>query len=283
MSGDNAEQIEFWNGSTATNWVASEARMDELLAPLSQHVIEQAAVQPGEAVLDIGCGCGGTSVAIAGIAGSGARVLGIDVSAPMLARAMERSLDNAGLAFVEADAALYAFEPEFDLLFSRFGVMFFADPVATFANLRGALKPSGRLCFICWQAMTENPWLAAPMAAASQYLPAAEAPDPRAPGPFSFADPEYLSQVLTEAGFSDVAVDAYPVQMQVGTNLDEAMQFYTQVGPLSGVLATLEPADREGAIAAVAETLAASTSSSGAVTLPGGCWIARARNARTRR
>ena len=161
MSNDNSEQIEFWNGSTATSWVAAEERMDALLAPLSQHVIACASVQPGEAVLDIGCGCGPTSLAMAA---AGARVVGIDVSAPMLARARENGRGNARVEFIEADASSHPFKPEFDLLFSRFGVMFFADPAAAFTNLRDALKPSGRLCFICWQAVAENPWLAAPMA-----------------------------------------------------------------------------------------------------------------------
>ena len=167
MAGDNSDQIEFWNGSTATNWVAAEERMAELLAPLSRHVIERARVRPGEAVLDIGCGCGGTSLAMAG---AGARVLGIDVSGPMLARAREHGRGNDQVEFIEADAASNPFNPEFDLLFSRFGVMFFADPAAAFANLRGGLNPTGRLCFICWQAVSENPWLAAPMAAAPPIL-----------------------------------------------------------------------------------------------------------------
>ena len=274
MSADNSDQIEFWNGSTATNWVADEELMDKLLAPLSRHVIARADIKPDDAVIDIGCGCGGTSMAMAE---AGARVLGIDVSAPMLARAREHADSNDRLEFIEADAQAHAFEAQFDVLFSRFGVMFFADPVAAFANLRTALKPTGRLCFICWQAMSENPWLAAPMAAAQPFLPPppAEAPDPKAPGPFSFADPDHLSGVLTNAGFSDVAVEAYPVEMQLGENLADAMAFYTRVGPLSGALAGMEPVDRDAAVAAVAEALGALDSGSG-IALPGGCWIATA-------
>jgi SAM-dependent methyltransferase len=278
MSADNSEQIEFWNGSTAINWVADEERMDGLLAPLSQHLIERARVQPGEAVIDIGCGCGGTSLALAG---AGARVLGIDISVPMLTRAREHGLGNDQVEFIEADAASHAFKAEFDLLFSRFGVMFFAEPVAAFANLRSALNATGRLCFICWQAVSENPWLALPMGAAQPFLPETDPPDPRAPGPFSFADAEYLSQVLTEAGFSEVAVEAYPVAMRVGADLAEAMEFYTRVGPLSSVLSSLEPASREAAIAAVEQAIASSqpaaSSESAGVTLAGGCWIATAR------
>jgi ubiquinone/menaquinone biosynthesis C-methylase UbiE len=275
MSNDNSQQIEFWNGSTAINWVAAEERMDELLAPLSQHVIKRADIQAGEAAIDIGCGCGGTSRAMAA---AGARVLGIDISTPMLDRAKAQQGTDGQTEFIEADAANYSFDANFDLLFSRFGVMFFADPVAAFANLRSALKPTGRLCFICWQAISENAWLAVPTAAAQPFLPAADAadaPDPLAPGPFSFADPEHLSQVLNDAGFSDVAVEAYPVEMQVGENLAEAMEFYTQVGPLSGVLGSLEPQARESAVAAVEQALISLKTDNG-FALPGGCWIATA-------
>ncbi|MFP6814879.1 MAG: class I SAM-dependent methyltransferase [Pseudomonadales bacterium] len=272
MSGDNSDQIEFWNGSMATNWVAADERMDELLAPLSQLVLQRAGVQRGESILDIGCGCGATSMAMAE---AGAQVLGIDVSAPMLARAVERGRGNDGVKFVEADAASHAFEPKFDLLFSRFGVMFFADPVAAFTNLHSALSPGGRLCFICWQAMTENPWLAAPMGAAQPFLPDTDPPAPSAPGPFSMADAELLSNVLNTAGFSDVAVEAHAVEMRVGSNLEEAMEFYTRLGPLAGVLGDIEPDNRAAALAAVSKILAASETAAG-IALPGGCWIATA-------
>ncbi len=273
---DNAEQIEFWNGATAINWVATEERMDQLLAPLSAHVIDRAAVQSGDTVLDVGCGCGGTSLAMAAL---GAEVLGIDVSQPMLARAKEHGQGNDRVEFIQADASTHEFDRQFDLLFSRFGVMFFADPVAAFANLRDALKPTGHACFICWQAMTENSWLAIPTAAVQPFLPkpeaGAEAPDPRAPGPFSFADADYLRQILTDAGFTEIAIEAHPVEMQVGTNLDEAMEFYTRIGPLSGVLETLDPADRDAARAAIEQVLVGRQTATG-IALPGGCWIVTA-------
>ena len=272
MSGDNSDQIEFWNGSTATNWAAADQRMDELLAPLSQLVIERAGVAHGEWILDIGCGCGATSLAMAEV---GAQVLGIDVSAPMLARAKERGRGNDRVDFVEADAASHAFEPNFDLLFSRFGVMFFADPVAAFTNLHSALKPGGRLCFICWQAMTENPWLATPMGAAQPFLPEADPPAASAPGPFSMADAEHLRNVLSNAGFINVAVEAHAVEMRVGSNLEEAMEFYTRLGPLAEVLGEIDPDNRSAALAAVSKILAASETAAG-IALPGGCWIATA-------
>ena len=269
MPNENADQIEFWNGPTASNWVAAEERMDELLAPITTAVLAAAAVGSGESVLDVGCGCGATSRAMAA---AGARVVGIDISTPMLARARERA-DSESLSFIEADAQSHAFDSEFDLLFSRFGVMFFADPVAAFANLRGALKPGGRLCFICWRAPTENPWLSIGMAAAQPFLPPAETPDPRAPGPFAFADPDYLSEVLAKAGFEDVAVTPHNPEMRLGADLEEAMEFVTGVGPLSNVLKELAAEQREAALAAVREALTPFAGPSGLL-LGGACWIA---------
>ncbi len=275
MPNENAEQIEFWNGPTASNWVAAEERMDALLAPITSAVLAAAAVGSDEAVLDVGCGCGATSRAMAA---AGARVVGVDVSAPMLARARERA-DSDSLSFIEADAQTHAFDSKFDLLFSRFGVMFFANPVAAFANLRSALKPGGRVCFICWKAPAENPWLSIGMAAAQPFLPPAETPHPRAPGPFAFADPDYLTQVLADAGFKDVALTPYNPEMRLGADLEEAMEFVTRIGPLSNALKELASDPREAALAAVREALTPFTSSSG-VLLGAACWIATGQRGR---
>ena len=240
--------------------------------PLTRHVIERADVRAGEAVLDVGCGCGATSRAMAD---AGARMLGIDVSVPMLERAREQAREINSLEFVEADAASHAFDAEFDLLFSRFGVMFFSDPVGAFTNLRGALSSTGRLCFICWQSLRDNPWLATPLKAAQPFLPGVEAPDPRAPGPHALADADYLRDVLGGAGFSDVSAEAYSVQMRIGADLDDAMVFLTQVGPLARALDTVGTAERSSAIEAVRQAMAVNETPDGVV-LPGACWIATA-------
>src|SRR6185369_15072156 len=174
-----------------------------------RRAMDAAAVAAGERVLDVGCGCGSTTIELARRAGPTGHVVGADISGPMLADARARTA-AAGLGNVElvhADAQTHAFPPSaFDLVFSRFGVMFFADPTAAFANLRGALRPGGRLAFVCWRSLPENPWMAVPLMAALQHLPPPTIPGPEDPGPFSFADRGRVERILGGAGWSDVTV-----------------------------------------------------------------------------
>src|SRR5881628_2723223 len=161
--------------------------------------MERARIGAGERVIDIGCGCGDTTIALARRVGPAGLVLGIDVSAPMLARAADaaREAGVAHVRFEHADAQTHRFPAQaFDVLYSRFGVMFFSDPAAAFGNLRTALRPGGRLGFVCWQAVPENPWIAVPLEAAAQHMALPPPPAPGAPGPFSFADPERVRRIL---------------------------------------------------------------------------------------
>src|SRR5262249_6517301 len=144
-----------------------------------------------ERVLDVGCGTGQTSIELARRAGPGGAVTGIDISAPMLARARARAADAGArtVTFLDADAQTHRFDPaSLDVCFSRFGIMFFAAPDAAFANLRSALRPAGRLAFVCWQSMRDNPWMLVPLMAAAAHITLPPPPAPDAPGPFSFAD-----------------------------------------------------------------------------------------------
>ena len=273
-TGANAAQIEFWNGEAAAGWVDNQTQMDALLEPFSQAALARAAVLAGARVLDVGCGCGATSLAMAR---TGARVTGVDISAPMLARARQlAAVGELNAEFLLADASLHAFTPSYDVLFSRFGVMFFADPVAAFVNLRTALVQSGRVAFICWQAARDNAWMAAPAAAIASLLPSAAPVDPRAPGPFAFADRGYLSDVLSQAGFVDVVIDSVETDLALGRSVDEAMMFTARVGPLSRSLATLEAAAKEQALAALRNLLSQHLRD-GAVRLGARCWVVTAR------
>jgi ubiquinone/menaquinone biosynthesis C-methylase UbiE len=168
MSSDNHEQIEYWNGRAGETWVAAQEQLDAMLAPISDALVERAEVMSGERAVDVGCGCGDTTLALAA---RGATVWGIDISEPMLNRARARAPAGAKVAFARTDAATQAFTPDHELVFSRFGVMFFADPHGAFRNLRTALTEGGRVCFVCWQAPQLNPWMAIAGRAVQPLLP----------------------------------------------------------------------------------------------------------------
>jgi SAM-dependent methyltransferase len=198
----NEAEITYWNSAAGRRWVERQQSQDVVLGPILQATLERARLRQGERVVDIGCGTGASSIALAERVGPSGQVLGVDVSAPMLARAAERLPPGAPVNFVRADATTYRFESaEFDLLFSRFGVMFFAEPARAFTNLRTALKPSGRLAFACWRKFDENPWLQVPLRAALEHVPPPPRPGPEDPGPFAFASEQRVHGILSDAGF----------------------------------------------------------------------------------
>ena len=273
-TGENAEQIEFWNGKAATGWVDNQDQMDSLLEPLSQSALDRAAVVSGDRVLDVGCGCGATSLVMAR---SGALVTGVDISAPMLERARQRAAAaKLAVDFVLADASSHPFTAVHNVLFSRFGVMFFGNPVAAFTNLRTSLVTGGRMAFVCWQAARDNAWMAAPAAAIAPFLPPSPPIDPHAPGPFAFADRAYLVGVLAQAGFAEVQVESTETQLRLGRSVDEALNFTMRVGPLSRPLAALADGPKQQAMDAL-RRLMNQHERSGAVRLSARCWIVTGR------
>jgi len=279
--GPNAEQVRYWNETAAPKWVEYQAVLDTQLEGLGCLTMDRARLVPGERVLDVGCGCGATTRALAARVGPGGGALGVDVSAPMLARAAALTRD-AGLVnvrFTNADAQTHRFEPgSADVLFSRFGVMFFADPPAAFRNLRGALRPGGRVSFVCWQPLAENPWLLVPLGAAAQHLQLPPPPAPGAPGPFAFADPEHVRVILAQAGFDGIHLEGVRETLTVGGGgLEEAVHFLLEgVGPTTAALREADPAVRPRVYAAVREALAPFTTAAG-VRMPAAAWIVTAR------
>lgn len=271
---DNTAQIEYWNGQAGETWVRRIDRIDAMLAPITKALLERAAVKPGERVIDVGCGCGSTSIELMR---RGARVFGVDVSGPMLALAKQRAAGLEGIAFKRADASVQPLTPDHELVFSRFGVMFFADPVAAFRNLRTGLGPDGRLCFVCWQAMSDNAWMSTAGQAVMAFLSKPPAPpDPRAPGPFAFADRAYLRGILESAGFGSIGIEDFRTTLHVGDDLEQAMTFQSDIGPVARALAELEGEIRDRALAAAREALARHLTPSG-VDLGAACWIVTAR------
>jgi SAM-dependent methyltransferase len=274
----NADQITYWNARAGNTWASMQKRLDAQIGSIGLKAMDALALAEGQRVIDIGCGCGTTSFEVARRVGAAGHVTAVDISKPMLdvARHDAERDHVCNVTFLEADAQTYAFAPaSYDALYSRFGVMFFIDPVAAFTNLLSALQPkSGRLAFVCWRPLKENPWMAIPVKAAMQHLPPQEPPDPLAPGPYAFADAERVKRILTEAGFGEIAASPHDQKVKLGV-LDQAVEHCTRVGPLSRHL--LEYPD---AVAPVMETLRktlAEHMSDGLVQMDSAVWIFTAR------
>ena len=222
----------------ADGWVAVENYIDRIMSPLTAAAINRLEPKAGERIIDVGCGCGGTSLEIAE---RGASVWGIDISEKMITRARLNAQGVDNVQFSALDAAHQHYTADHNAVFSRYGVMFFADPVAAFRNLRSALVAGGRLVYLCWQAPSQNPWIAIGIEALAPYMED-QPPDPNAPGGFSMADPKRTAGILQEAGFSSVAVEPVVVQLHLGDNVEGIMSFQETVGPLSNILAQSDQA-----------------------------------------
>jgi len=275
----NADQIAYWNGPGGQRWSDRQEAQDILLAPVSQLLIDAIAAKPGERILDVGCGCGGLSIALAAQVAPDGHVLGIDISAPMLERARSTAPSALPVEFVLADATVHPFTPEsFDLLVSRFGVMFFADPVTSFTNLRRALRPGGRVVFACWREPKANPWMMAPLQAVYRHVPKLPEMAPEDPGPFAFASEARVRSLLGGAGFSDVALTPHALSFDIalGKGLEAAVQSAFEIGPASRALEGHPAAVREAARQSVRELLAQHLQGD-SVALSGSIWLVTAR------
>jgi SAM-dependent methyltransferase len=237
MSLTNAEQLAYWNGPGGERWTREQAAIDRAFAAHTLRLLDLASLRLAERVLDVGCGCGVTTLAAADTVGPEGIALGIDVSAPMLARARERASGRRNVAYVEDDASTHAFERNFDVVLSRFGVMFFRDPTAAFANLRTALRPGGRVALICWRPAADNEWARVPCEAAIRHVPPAAPLGPEEPGPFSFADPARIERILRGAGFTDLGVTPFDAEVVLSEDgLAYAVTFAMTAGPTARLL-----------------------------------------------
>lgn len=245
----NAEQAAYWNGRMGDAWVRVEDYIDRMMSPLSDVAIAAADARSGMKILDVGCGCGPTSIRLAD---QGAEVLGVDISQKMIDRALENAADKARLSFKMTDAASEHYSGEFDMVFSRCGVMFFDDPVGAFSNLCRALKRGGRLNVLVWQAPAKNPWMSQVGKAIEPYQPDdMVTPLPTDPGPFSMADRDRTSDMLKEAGFSNIEFLDVEKDIFLGATVDEVMEFQHYIGPLSRLLETVDEVTGKQAEAAV--------------------------------
>jgi SAM-dependent methyltransferase len=275
----NADQIAYWNGPGGQRWSDRQAQQDILLAPVSKVLIDHAAAKAGERILDVGCGCGSTSIALAARVAPSGFVLGIDISAPMLSQARQLAPKGLPLDFALADATVHPFDPEsFDLLVSRFGVMFFAEPAMSFANLRRALRPEGRVTFACWREPRDNPWMMAPLQAVYRHVPKLPQQGPDDPGPFAFASEQRVNAILSEAGYRGIAMERCDLSLDiaVGGGLEAAVRSALEIGPSSRALEGQPPELRAAAKESVREMLTPMVRGE-SVPLPGSIWIVTAR------
>ena len=271
----NADMLAFWNGAGGQTWVERQEHTDITLAPVTDALLAFAAPRAGEGVVDIGCGCGEPTLAFARAVGPNGHVVGIDISRPMLAEG-ERRAKAAGLANIEwrqADPAT-AMLDEYDLITSAFGVMFFGDRVAAFANMRHGAAPNARMALVCWRTLAKNPWMEVPMNAVARHLPPRPKPVPNAPGMFAFADPDHVTEVLTASGWAAPRFEKLDMDLDIaaGRGLEEAVIQSTQIGAVNSWLRNQPEEIVSAAIASIREALAP-YSDGASVRLPGAMWL----------
>jgi SAM-dependent methyltransferase len=272
----NAAQIEYWNTSAGETWARFQEALDRQVEPLGLAAMDVLCPAEGEHIVDIGCGCGQTSLALAARVRPSGSVVGVDISQPMLDVAFRRPRTaDLQVTFRKLDAQTGDLGDDlFDAAFSRFGVMFFSDPVAAFANIRASLKPGGRLAFVCWRALNENPWMQAPLQAALPLLPPLAPPDPAAPGPFAFADPSRVRSILADSGYGSVTINPFDADIG-GEDLDQTLKLALRIGPLGRALRE-HPEFVGNVTDAVRDVLSEYLTSNG-VRMPAAVWIALAR------
>jgi len=281
---DNQQQKDMWNGRAGASWVRHNTLLEQLLAEPGRRCMDSLSLPSGAELLDVGCGCGNQTLEWASRLDTDSTVTGVDISEPMLALAEELKVANhtalnATVEFVVGDASDPLFPSEtFDAIYSRFGVMFFANPTAAFTTLRETLKPQGQLGFVCWQSPALNPFFTAPMQAALSVLPPPPPAKPGAPGPFGLADRDVIERVLTDAGFTALKIEPLTLQLSVGSSqsFDEIFEELIQIGPAAALIAESDPALKEPARAAVYERLSEFYSSKKGVSFEANFWLVNA-------
>ena len=271
----NADMLAFWNGKGGDIWVERQEHTDITLTPVTDALLAFAAPRAGERVVDIGCGCGAPTLEFARAVGPTGRVVALDISRPMLAEG-ERRAQAAGLANIDwrqVDPATATLD-EYDLVISAFGVMFFGDRVAAFANMRRGAAPNARMALVCWRKLAENPWMEVPMKAVAQHLPPRPKPVPNAPGMFAFADPGHVTKVLTASGWAPPRFEKLDMDLDIaaGRGLDEAVVQSTQIGAVNSWLRNQPEEIVSAAITSIREALAPHQDGA-AVRLPGAMWL----------
>ncbi|HEY3141658.1 MAG TPA: methyltransferase domain-containing protein [Acidimicrobiales bacterium] len=269
----NTDEYEAWNGASGQRWVLNADRRDRILAPVADALLAAAHIVPGQAVVDIGCGCGVTTLAAAQAVGPAGTVHGLDLSEPMLGVARRRAEASglSNLTLVQGDAQTYPPPRQFDFAISRFGTMFFADQITAFTNIGRGIRPGGRLCLATWQAFETNDWLTIPFAALP---PDASLPNSAADGPGMFAqsDAETVTTTLEAAGYTDVHLEPIRLTFALGADPQEATEYVATTGICRTALDSMPDEQRPAALEAVRAALADHAEGDG-VRLGAAIWI----------
>jgi SAM-dependent methyltransferase len=271
----NADMHSFWNGNGGHTWVARQEHTDITLALTTEALLAFAAPRAGDRVADIGCGCGAPTLAFGRAVGPSGRMAGYDISGPMLAEG-ERRARTAGIANIDwqqADPATAVLD-EYDLLISAFGVMFFGNRVAAFANMRRSAAPDARMALLCWRTLSENPWMEVPMKAVAKHLPPRPNPAPNAPGMFAFADPGHVAEILIAAGWMQPSFEKFDIDLDIaaGRGLEEAVIQSTEIGVVNSWLRNQPEEVVTAAVASLREELGTYAVGMN-VWLPGAMWL----------
>ncbi len=272
-------QREFWNGAAGDQWVRRQETLDAMLEPMTAPTIATLGAVAGKSVLDVGCGSGETTMRLAKAAGLQGAALGVDISEPLIAFAKQRARDeNSTARFIAGDAgADFLPDAPYDALFSRFGVMFFEDPVRALSHLRAQATPGGTLAFVCWRRLEENYWNALPAEAIMPLVPAMPPPpDPNAPGPAAFANQDRTRGLMRDAGWKDIAFNAWDGEITLAPTTDDAADFFVNMSGATRLIAA-HNLDRGKAAALIKEKLKPLAGADGKVRATAACWIVTAK------
>ena len=272
-------QRDYWSGDAGQRWAQWASRTDHALSDVTKLLLARIKAQPGEVILDVGCGAGELSLLLADQLGVEGRVYGVDISPPLLAEARAREKQAVRAPhWIEADAQNAEWYRQHDAIVSRFGVMFFEDPPAAFANLAKALKAGGRMVFACWQGPEVNPFFSELGALARRIKTDLPPADPQAPGPMSLADPARIRSLLESAGFADIEISDHPMQHHASHGpdaLNQAIEYFMEIGPMAMVATQGTPTQQAEARVALREYLAGHQQGE-SVSMPGRIWCVRA-------
>ncbi|MEM1401792.1 MAG: class I SAM-dependent methyltransferase [Pseudomonadota bacterium] len=280
----NDEQREYWNGIAGKQWVDQDNTLQRLLQPAADLLLREPRVPDARKALNVGCGGGGETLMLSRALNPQATVTGVDISEPLIALARQRVDAEPALAgrvsFHCTDASAGDLgAPDYDLVFSRFGVMFFDDPIGAFAHIRAHVASDGSLVFACWQQLADNPWVTVPLTAALTVLPPPEIPPPGSPGPFAFADGDRTRSLLEQSGWTNVKVRAESIDLRwnVASNGTALAQEILKIGPVSRMLQAAPESEHPRVYEAVAEALLPHIEND-TLTLSGAIWIVSATN-----